>query len=71
MQKLDSDLYGLDHGLDYGLEYELYTRLVFKLLAMVACQASDWGHLVLGWGGQHGRAHKIQREIDIRFLNFG
>ena len=27
---------GLDHGLDYGLEYGLNSRLIFKLLAMVA-----------------------------------
>ena len=27
---------GLDHGLDYGLEYGLKSRLIFKLLAMVA-----------------------------------
>ena len=29
---------GLDHGLDYGLEYGLNSRLIFKLLAMVASQ---------------------------------
>ena len=27
---------GLDHGLDYGLEYGLNSRLIFKILAMVA-----------------------------------
>ena len=36
---LDSgSLDGLDHGLDYGLEYGLNSRLIFKLLAMVASQ---------------------------------
>ena len=32
---------GLDHGLDYGLEYGLNSRLIFKLLAMVASQDLD------------------------------
>ena len=32
---------GLDHGLDYGLEYGLNSRLIFKLLAMVASQGLD------------------------------
>ena len=32
---------GLDHGLDYGLKYGLNSRLIFKLLAMVASQDLD------------------------------
>ena len=32
---------GLDHGLDYGLEYGLNSRLIFKILAMVASQGLD------------------------------
>ena len=43
---------GLDHGLDYGLKYGLNSRLIFKLLAMVASQGA-----VLGLGTTQESPH--------------